>query len=81
MFANPITDHYRWCNGTLDKVEEYVLEFLGEKSYALKIGTSAICVQKPFRPISSIDKNLRNIGTIKSLRHNYLMRNDQLTLT
>ncbi|KAG2223251.1 hypothetical protein INT45_006132 [Circinella minor] len=67
---------------TLDKVEEHVLEFLGEKSYALKIGTSAIRVQKPSRPISSIDKNLCNIGTIKRLRRNYyLTKNDQLTST
>ncbi|KAG2224302.1 hypothetical protein INT45_012870 [Circinella minor] len=66
---------------TFDKVEERVLEFSGEKSYALKIGTSTIRVQKPSRPISSIDKNLRNIGTIKRLRCNYLTKNDQLTLT
>ena len=64
---------------TLDKVEERVLEFPGEKSYALKVGTSAVCVQKPSRPISNIDKNLRNIGTIKRLHRNYLAKNDQLT--
>ena len=64
---------------TLDKVEERVIEFPGEKSYALKVGTSAGRVQRPSRPISDINKNLRNIGTIKRLRRNYLAKNDQLT--
>ena len=52
---------------TLDKVEQHVLEFPGKKSYTLKVGTSAVCVQKPSRPISDINKNLHNIGMIKRL--------------
>ncbi|KAG2205476.1 hypothetical protein INT45_011676 [Circinella minor] len=63
---------------TLEKVEERVLEFPTEKPYGLKIGTSPMCVQKPARPVSDIDPNLRNLGTIKWFQHTYLAKNDKL---
>ncbi|KAI9271950.1 hypothetical protein BDA99DRAFT_557152 [Phascolomyces articulosus] len=35
-------------------------------------------LEKPARPISNIDLNLRNMGTIKRLQRNYLVKNDKL---
>ncbi|KAG2213284.1 hypothetical protein INT45_008738, partial [Circinella minor] len=63
---------------TLEKVEERVLEFPTEKPYGLKIGTSPMRVQKPARPVSDIDPNLRNFGTIKRFQRMYLVKNDKL---
>ena len=63
---------------TLEKVEERVLEFPVEKPYGLKVGTSPVRVQKPARPISDIDPNLRNLGTIKRFQRTYLAKNDKL---
>ncbi|KAI7846937.1 hypothetical protein BDC45DRAFT_576421 [Circinella umbellata] len=51
---------------TLEKVEEHVLEFPVEKPYGLKVGTSPICVQKPVRPISDINPDLRNLAVLES---------------
>ncbi|KAI7847819.1 hypothetical protein BDC45DRAFT_575440 [Circinella umbellata] len=63
---------------TLEKVEERVLEFPAEKPYGLKVGTSPIRVQKPARPVSDIDPNLCNLGTIKRFQRTYLAKNDKL---
>ncbi|KAI9255270.1 hypothetical protein BDA99DRAFT_562530 [Phascolomyces articulosus] len=63
---------------TLDEVEQRILEFPQEKPQALKIGTSHSRVQMPARPMNLIDENLQNLGTIKRLQRNYLIKNDKL---
>ncbi|KAG2226074.1 hypothetical protein INT45_011691 [Circinella minor] len=63
---------------TLEKVEERVLEFPAEKPNGLKIGTSPMRIQKPARPVSDIDPNLRNLGMIKRFQRTYLAKNDKL---